>query len=356
MPKRGSRTYRLRDSRVVQLTDVERATAESRAIPRSWYRDPSGAVQENIDPREYPAIIAAGTGTLWVDIDLEQGAQVALLEKLFRFHPLAVEDTLSPSGRVKVEEYPGYLFTVVRAVRFMHETNDPYDVETFNLCAFLGVNYLVTVRGRHAPGIDGVMDRVSRSHDLMDRGAARLLHAVLDGTVDAYFPIVDQLDAFVDGIEERVFVTFDAEALRDIFAFKRLVLQLRRHLAPQREVFSVLSNRPSAVLPPDAQLYFRDIYDHVIRLNESLDTYRDLLSSTMDSYLTQVSNRLGAVSKGLAALGAISIPFVVISGMWGMNFQYMPLADDPHGFWWMLGIQLGLGGALIWILRRRGVL
>src|SRR5205085_10544580 len=139
-----------------------------------------------------------------------------------------------------------------------------------------------------------------------------------------FFPIMDQIDTFVDGLEERVFANFDQNSLRDIFSVKRLVLSLRRHLAPQREVFNVLTNRPSTLLTQETQLYFRDVYDHVLRINDSLETYRDLLSSTLASYLTQVSNRLGSITKALSVVATISLPFVVVSGMWGMNFEGIP--------------------------------
>jgi magnesium transporter len=148
-----------------------------------------------------------------------------------------------------------------------------------------------------------------------------------------------------------VIVDFDQAAMQDIFAVKRLVLSLRRHLGPEREVFNILTNRPSALLSPESQVYFRDIYDHVLRINDSIDTYRDLLSSVLDSYLTQVSNRLGTVSKSLAVVATISLPFVVVSGMWGMNVTHIPLAGYPHAFWLMLVIQLGLGLVLYLGLR-----
>src|SRR5690606_5371369 len=140
--------------------------------------------------------------------------------------------------------------------------------------------------------VDHVAAIALRTPDLVARGAARMAHHIMDTAIDAYFPILDRVDEFIDSLEERVFASFDEESLRDIFAVKRMVLSLRRYLAPQREIFHVLSNRPSPLLPADAQLYFRDIYDHMLRINDSLDTYRDLLSSTMESYLSQVSNRL----------------------------------------------------------------
>lgn len=322
--------------------------------PRAWYRDPQGKVRTDVSPADIAAILAHGEGTLWVDIENTNPAQHSLLASTFRFHPLSVEDTLSSEGRVKVEEFPGYLFAVVRGVRLATETPDLYDIETFNLWCFIGRNYVVTVHGAHAPGVEAACDRLARGDDLLGKGSARIAHLVLDATVDAYFPLIDQLDEFVEGLEERVFVEFDQAALRDIFSVKRLVLQLRRHLAPMREVFNILQNRPSTLIAPDVQVYFRDVYDHVIRINESLETYRELLTSTLDAYLSQINNRMGMVTKGLTVVATLSVPFVVVSGMWGMNFTRIPLAEVPHGFWWMLALQLGLGGVLlVWLRRNR---
>jgi magnesium transporter len=279
-----------------------------------------------------------------------------LLEKVWDFHPLTIEDTLNPVSRVKVEEYPGFLFTIVRGVRFYQETEDPYDIETYNLNCYLGANYVVTVHGGQSPAIAAVADRLIRNPEILKRGAARLMHAILDGTVDAFFPILDQIDEFLDGLEVRVFEQFQKVVLRDIFAVKRLVVSLRRHLGPQRDAFNILTNRPSIFIDPEVQLYFRDIYDHVLRITDTIDSYRDLLTATMESYLSQVSNRLGAISKSLTVIGTISIPFVIVSGMWGMNFQHIPLSAQPHGFWWMLVVQLAMGVALLVLLRWRRLL
>src|SRR5678815_3908889 len=183
------------------------------------------------------------------------------------------------------------------------------------------------------------------------RDRDRLAHAIMDGAVDEYFPLLDKIDELIDDLEQRVIVKFEESALQDIFAVKRLTLSLRRHLAPEREVFNVLTNRPSKLLSPDSQVYFRDIYDHVLRINDSVDTYRELLSSVLDSYLTQVSNRLGRVTKGLSVIATVSIPFVVLSGMWGMNFQHIPLSAQPHAFWLSLALQLVIGVGLLIILR-----
>ena len=324
-------------------------------LPRSIYRSPLGETVFDEHPREF-AHRLAGDGTLWVDIDSTVRSQHALLEHVFGFHPLAVEDTLNPNSRVKLEEYDGFLFVILRGVSLASETDDPYDLETKDLYCFLGPRSLVTVHAGPMASIDLVSAQLRRSPDLLARGVERALHAILDDTIDSYFPILQQIDEFIDGLEERVFVDFDESALRDLFNVKRLVLSLRRYLQPSREVMNVLTNRPSSLLTPDVQLYFRDIYDHVLRINDSLDTYRDLLSSTMDSYLTQVSNRLGATTKALSVVATMSLPFVVVSGMWGMNFSTIPMSGWPQGFWILLVVQLGLGGLLLLYLRRRRLL
>lgn len=312
-----------------------------------------GKLQRDLSIAELSNVIRTGVGQLWVDMRVTSRTCIAMLDNVFTFHPLAIEDALNPASRVKVDEYPNFLFAIVRGVRFAAETEDPYDLETFNISFFLGPNYIVTVHGSDSAIFDGVAERVVRHPDLLQRGAERVMHAVMDSAIDAYFPILDQIDEFVDGVEERVFGQFDQSALQDIFRVKRLVLSLRRHLSPQREVFNVLSNRPTPLLAPETQMYFRDVYDHNLRINESLETFRDLLGSTMDSYLTQVSNRLGGITKGLSVIATISIPFVVVSGMWGMNFEHIPLSAQPNAFWYMLALQLGLSASLLILLRLR---
>lgn len=338
--------------------------------PRSVYRDEAGRVRRDLTPAELADVFARaveGQGHLWVDVDSTDADERRVLPDVFHFHPLAIEDALSPNSRVKVEEYAAdasvtpertpYLLVVLRAIRFNAATpEDPYDTETVNLTLFIGRRVLVTVHGEPAPSVDAVVDLVQRNPDLMTRGAGRLAHMVCDNAVDAYFPVLDQLDEFVDGLEERVVARFSEGTLQEILRAKRLVLTLRRYLIPQRDAFNALSNRPSEVLAPELQVYFRDVYDHVLRINDSLDSYRELLGGTLDAYLTQVSNRLGQVTKGLSVVATLSIPFVVISGMWGMNVEHIPLQHSPHGFALLLGIQLLLGVLLVLGLRWRGLL
>jgi magnesium transporter len=318
---------------------------------RSYAIDASGAAQCGASIDEINRAIADPKGHLWVDIDICDPKQVDVLKGIKGLHPLTIEDALATNSRPKLEEFPGYLFLIIIGIRFHEHTPDPYDLETFDLCFLLGPNFLITVHDGPTKTVDEVADRIEKNTDLLARGTDRLAHAIMDGAVDEYFPLLDKIDEFVDSLEQRVVQNFDETALPEIFAVKRLVLQIRRHVGPEREVFNVLTNRPTRLLSTDSQIYYRDIYDHVLRINDSVETYRDLLSSVLDSYLTQVSNRLGRVTKGLSVIATISIPFVVVSGMWGMNFQHIPLSDYPHAFWLMLGLQLAVGLLLVLILR-----
>jgi magnesium transporter len=310
----------------------------------------------DLSPDEIARALAAGDGTLWVDIDTRDSAKVSMLGDIFHFHPLAIEEAVNPESRVKLEEFDQYVLLIVRTVAFCETTDDPYDLDTANISFFLGKNYLVTVHGADTNPVDSTRELLSRKPELATHGPAKLMHAIVDQAVDAYFPIIDRLDEFMDSLEEKIFAQFDQGVLREVFAVKRLVLSLRRHLAPERDAMSILTNRPSTLLTPDTQIYFRDIYDHVLRIYDSLENFRDLLSSTQESYLTQVSNRLGMATKALGVVATVTLPFVVVSGMWGMNFERIPLHSNPHGFLILVFAQLALGLVILAGLKWRKIL
>ena len=324
----------------------------NRNWPGSIYRRPDGTVEHDLAPLRIRDIVQAGEGELWVDIDSTNVHQHALLEKIFGFHHLAIEDTLSPGTRVKLEEYDHYLFVVMAGLRFDERTPDPFDLETFNLYFFLGKNYLVTVHAIPSTPCGAMRERLMRSPDLLARGAEMTMHGVIDQAVDAYFPLVEQLINLVEGLEERVFEEFDERLVQEIFRAKRSAFAIRRQIGPLREALNVLCNRPTTYIRSETQLYYRDVYDHTIRIIESVDTTRDLLAGVLETYLSQTSNRMNRVMKQLSVVSTIALPLIVLGGIYGMNFRHLPLTDDPFGFWWALGGMGAVSAVLLYWLKR----
>ena len=326
----------------------------SKSWPLSIYRRPDGALEQDVSPARIREILQGGEGELWVDIDSTNMHQHALLEKVFAFHPLSIEDTLSPGTRVKFEEYDRYVFVVMAVIRFDEGTPEPFDLATSNLYFFLGKNFLVTVHALPSKSCGAVRDRLMRSPELLARGAEMTMHNIIDQSVDAYFPLVEELNALVDGLEERLFEQFDEKLIHEIFKAKRAAFSLRRHVGPLREVLNIMTNRPCGYIRPETQLYYRDVYDHTIRITESVDTTRDLLGGVLETYLSQTSNRMNKVMKQLSIVATIALPLIVVGGIYGMNFQHLPLTDHPWGFWIALASMVGVSTIVVgWLHRNR---
>jgi magnesium transporter len=344
--------------RYVEAVTVSTAPPQQPQASKNWpssiYRRPDGTIEQDISPARIREAIQAGEGELWVDIDSTNMHQHALLEKVFEFHPLAIEDTLSPGTRVKLEEYDRYVFAVMAVVRFDEGTPDPFDLATSNMYFFLGKNFLVTVHALPSKSCGTVRDRLMRNPELLQRGVETTMHNIIDQAVDAYFPLVEQLNSLVDRLEERLFEKFDERLIHEIFKAKRAAFSLRRHVGPLREVLNILTNRPCLHIRPETQLYYRDVYDHTIRIVESVDTVRDLLAGVLETYLSQTSNRMNQVMKQLSVVATIALPLVVIGGIFGMNFSALPLTDHAYGFWLALGTMAAVSLVIIgWLKKNR---
>jgi magnesium transporter len=334
------------------VTATAAQPSASRHWPATLYRRPDGTIEQELSPARIREIVQSGQGELWVDIDSTSNHQHALLEKVFEFHHLAIEDTLSPGTRVKLEEYDRYMFVVIAGLRFDQATRDPFDLETFNLYFFLGKNFLVTVHAIAPKSCDLARERFTRNPDLLARGVEMAMHHIIDQSVDAFFPLVEELNELVDRLEQQLFREFNEELIHEIFKAKRAAFAFRRHIGPLRDVLNILTNRPSTYVRPETQLYYRDVYDHTIRITESVDTTRDLLSGVLETYLSQTSNRMNKVMKQLSIVATIALPLIVVGGIYGMNFQHLPLTDHPLGFVWALGSMAAISAVMLFWLKK----
>lgn len=321
--------------------------------PGIHFLDDRGQLHRSLTGEEIRATVRTGRGHLWVDIDSHSNAQFRLLTELFAFHPLAIEDTRSPDCRVKIEEFEGYLFIVVRGVRFATGTPEPYDIDTLNLYLFLGPNYLVTVHAGRSGTVQAVLERLAVTPEVLGRGVDYTAHLVLDTLVDFYFPMLDQIDEFVDELEDEIFRNGGIPIMEKIFDLKRSLLSLRRHLAPMREVTASLANRPSPYIRQEVQVYFRDVYDHVVRQVESVEMYREFVTSALETNLSIISNRMNEVIKTLSVIATVVLPPTLIASIYGMNFEWMPGLLNPYGFWIALVAMILISGGFLAYLWRK---
>ncbi|MBI4543634.1 MAG: magnesium/cobalt transporter CorA [Gemmatimonadetes bacterium] len=329
-------------------------TADDAPGPTSYFLDSAGAVRRDLGRTALGEAVRGGKGPLWVDIDSRREEEWSLLAELFHFHPLAIEDTRSPDCRVKLEEYEDHLFVVMRGVRFATWTPAPYDIDPINLYLFLGPHYVVTVQAEPLESTRSVAERLEAAPEVLRRGVDYIAYMILDTLVDFYFPLLDQVDSFVDELEDDVFERSGERTMQGIFELKRTLLALRRQLAPMREVAASLANRPSRYLRPETQVYLRDVYDHVVRQLESVETFRDLVAGVMETHLSVMSNRMGQVMKSLSVVATLILPASLVAGIYGMNFEAMPGLHNPYGFWISMLAMFLVSGGLLYYMRRKG--
>lgn len=261
----------------------------------------------------------------WVDLAAQDTAQLAVLSDRFHFHPLTIEDCAHFDQRPKLEAYGDYLFLVIHGFRLPSDQGE--EVESLELHMFLGERFLITVHAEPIPGLEAVWKRVEGDAAILRRGPDFVAYLVADAIVDSFFPLLDEVIAHVDSIEDRVLSKWSAVELSEIFHFKRLLVKLRKVLSPQRDVFALLAKRGEGWVEERTALYFRDVYDHVLRLHESVEATRDLLGNALDAYLWSASERTNEIMKRLTVLSAIFLPLTFITGFFGQNFDQLPFHD-----------------------------
>jgi magnesium transporter len=266
------------------------------------------------------------------------------------FHELAVEDVFSRQSRAKVEEYSGHLFCVLPALN-QNPGADTLDI--VNLNAFLGRNYLITAHRAPLPGVQIVRGLMSRGEDGLSRGADFVLYLLLDAVVDEYLEASSKVSERLDEVEERIFARFDPQVSTAMFRLKHEAAWLRRRITPHRGIIDSLTNRTHELLSAETQVFLRDVRDHVHRIGDDLDTYDDLLQGALDVYLTLAAGRTNQIIKYLSILGAVLLPLTVLTGLYGTNFNALPGADHPYGFWILCGVLAVTAAVGIVIVRSR---
>lgn len=300
-------------------------------------------------PALLPSLLADERNRLWVDLEAATPEEAEILSRDFHFHPLAIEDCISETLLPKIDDYSDYIFLVLHGSRPM--TDHAFVTAEMNF--FLGSRYLVSYHDEPSRSISRAKERCLRGGPSVTRGVDFLLHEILDGMVDNYFPVLDQFDSIIDRIEEEVFARPDRETLNRIFDLKKEVMHLRRVAGPQREILNRLSRDPFPVISAKAAVYFRDVYDHLARISDLAESYRDLVTGALEAYLSVVSNRLNEIMKVLTVFTATLMPLTVITGIYGMNFENMPELRFRYGYFIVLAVMAAITVGMLAFFRKK---
>ena len=290
----------------------------------------------------------------WYELSSPNDPKLQELADRFHLHPLHLEDARADDESIKVEQTPGYTFAVLKPVQLGEPGSDAaVSFSTIDIFAGKadGETFFITVSDPNCPNARAALERARREG--ADEKPARLLYLILDTIVDLYFPAIDAFDDQIDELEDRVVAQPDPVVLQSVFAIKRQLVDLRRVLVGTRDATLHLQRDPDSIIDAEHQPFVRDIYDHLVRLLDSVETQRDLVNNSLDIYLSSVANRTNEVMKVLTVLSTIVLPVLAISSVYGMNLKGLPFEDSPHGALYvsLMGIASTVG--LLIVLRRR---
>jgi magnesium transporter len=295
---------------------------------------------------EIARIVRDGRGCLWVDLEAPGEDDRRLLSSAFRFHSFAIESCAAPTPHPRLHDYGGYVYLAFHAVRGL----SPLALEEVDI--FLGSNFLVTYHAGPIESIRSLWKEAREVEGTMKRGPDCLLGSLLDQMADGYLTAMETLDGMIDRLEDRLFNQPGGRAIRDVFRIKKEVLQLRRVVGPQREMLNRLARGEFPVITKEEAYVFRDVHDRVFRVADMLESFRDLLTSAMEVYLTAVSNRTNEVMKILTVFSIVLMSSSLVAGLYGMNVE-LPLVGRKADFLLVLGVMLALSGALLVFFRKR---
>ncbi len=314
-------------------------------------RHPDGSVEELPKARiqEIDELTDRPGTLVWVSATSPDDGEIAHFEREFRLHPLAVEDLRKQHQRPKLDAFEEqHMIVAYEAV-----ADAPDGLSEIHV--FVGAGWLLSVHWTPTPMLDAVRTRFARRRDEVTNPAGELLYALLDAAVDSYFPELDTISDRIDALEDRVLEgNDDRESLREILHLKRRLLDLRRVLAPMRDVANALLRRDLEIVDASSTPYYQDLYDHLVRVLDQLDVYRDLLAAVLDARLTVASNNLNTVMKRLTAFTVILMVPTLIAGVYGMNFRFMPELGWPFGYPLALSVMAAAVVVSVTYFRRKG--
>ncbi len=322
------------------------------------YRKDSPQIEEGFAKEDLPALLADETNVVWLDLQGETAEQVKvakdILLNIFKFHYLTVEDCLETRNQPKVETFTNYVYFIVHGIK--PEATNPTNFTTKELDGYLGKNFVVTFHTERFQSIKAVKQQIRNNTFFCERGAAYLLHQILDRLVDLYMPVIDDFENAINTLEDRVFKMkkADNKLLEEIMDLRRSVVRLKRISVRQLDVLYRMSNSEFPQIPLNVIPFYRDVHDHLLRISDLSESYRDLVNGLFDIHFSVTANKTNEVMKVLAVFSAIMLPLSLIAGVYGMNFDNMPELHSRYGYFGALFLMFAIAAGLLFYFWRKG--
>lgn len=295
-------------------------------------------------------VIVKDNSVKWLEItSLDNIELINQICKKFNIHPLVLEDILSEDHMPKLEDYEEYLFLIVEGLNLREDSE--LEVEQFSFILFKDL--VISFQQRDSNPFETVLARMSEGSNIRKNGADDLLYALTDTIVDNYFSVIEKIGEKIDEVEDEVLLNPQREILQEIYKLKRDLIYIRKTLWPMRNVISNLSKNEFDLIDERTLYYFRDIYDHIIQMIEIIETYRDICSGMLDTYLSSISNKTNDIMKVLTIFSTIFIPLTFIAGVYGMNFRYLPELNWKYGYASFWIISAVITGFMLRYFRRK---
>lgn len=308
-----------------------------------------GLLIEDAPPEQLHALLEDRANTVWLDLESPTADELGVIAGIFGWDHLTVEDVAKQGQRAKLELNETYAFLVMHVPAY---TGSPPRLSTIEVDFIIGPNYVATVHYDAVPHITNNRDLTHHLEAALKDGRDYLLYVLTDQLVDSYFPVLDAMHEAVEDLEDQILTNPSDSLMPRIFEMKRDAVVLRKVVSPQLEVFTRLTSPGYGIVADAMQRHFRDVHDHLIRVFEAMDSYRELMGSALDAHLSTVSNRMNEVMKRLTVMAALFLPITFITGVFGMNLRKVPLWED-NLFWLFLGTMLAMSVAQFWYFRRK---
>jgi magnesium transporter len=319
-------------------------------------RDGGDAIVEpTVD--ELPALLGSVDCVVWVDLSGEGKEEERLLSDVFKFHPLIIEDAFRDATNPKVEEFDDYVYLIVRGLDSQAE--EPRDVQLIELDLFLGRNFVVTHHSKPLRSVENTFTELQRIPKALRKGAPYVAHSILDKLVDYYLPLMTKFDEQIEELEQKVIQDPQSEHLQIIFDMKSSLQRIRRMSIHQKDILERLAKGEFELIPEPALPFFRDVYDHFVRVADLSESFRDLVGSALTAYMSQQSAKMNEIMKVLTLISTVMLPLTFIAGIYGMNFdpEYSPFNMPEirwlYGYPYAIGLMAVVGIGLVIYFKSR---